>query len=136
MKRFRFFFLTMVVLLVMCLSFTACDSGGGGDSTPTYKVWITNFNFSTSTDPNYTGLGDGRYKVVPLTDSSFEYERDHNYIPNGATQKSLTVDEISNQLVSWGFDSSIARDAANEFTSYSHGEIGLRKGNSLYCILK
>jgi ABC-type oligopeptide transport system substrate-binding subunit len=133
MKKFRFFFLMMAVLLVMCLSFTACDSGGGD---PTYTVWYNDFNFSNS-DSNYGNLGDGYHRVIQLTNSSFEFERNTNYTPaKGATQKSWTVDQIASHLVSWGFDRSTAINAANDLVSKTHGELGARIGNRLYCILK
>jgi len=130
MKKFRFFFLTMAVLLVMCLSFTAC-----GEKEPTYTVWVKDFNFSSS-DADYGRLADGTYRVIVLTNSSFEWQRDNNYAPKGASKKNWTVDQIASQLVSWGFSKSIARDAADELASYSHSELGLRKGAKLYCILK
>jgi hypothetical protein len=132
MKKFRIFSLSMVVLLVMCLSFTACDSGGG-DSAPTYTVWIDRFPWASNL-LNYGNLSSGEYKFVELSASEFNRLKDRDYYD--VTEKKLTADEISKQLVSWGFDSSSAKTAANKLTSYNHAELGFRSGSYLYCILK
>jgi hypothetical protein len=130
MKKFRFFFLTMVVLLVMCLSFTACDSGGSSD--PTYTVLISRFNwYSNMVD--YGGLRDGYWLTVEVTNSQYNTLKvDYK---NG--EQRLTVDQIASQLVSWGFGPNKAKEAANELISRTpHGELGYRVGSTLYCILK
>ena len=132
MKKFRFFFLMMAVFLVMGLSFTACDSGGGGD--PTYTVWVTNFAWQSNYE-YYGSLNSGGYKAVELSNSEFNTVKNRDYYD--VSESRWTADEISNQLVKWGLSSSQAREVTNKLTSsWSHGEFGLRNGSRLYCILK
>jgi len=132
MKKFRFFFLTMVVLLAMCLSFTACDSG---TSTPTYTVYINSFKFSAS-DSDFGDLSNTYWKVKEITNSKFTWERDNNFIGHGGSQKNLTEDQIISQLKNWNFSDSKAREAASKLISYDHSFLGFRDGTSLRCILK
>jgi len=132
MKRFRIFSLVTVVLLVMCMSFTAC-----GNSIPKYTVYIeTNFKW-TSSDDDFGGLNNNSYRVVgPLTTSEFNWLKTNNFSHYTTKQYKWTEDQIQSQLVRWGFSSSKANDATNRLTSYDHAMLGLRKGSQLYCILK
>jgi hypothetical protein len=131
MKRFRFFALAIVVLLAMCLSFTACDSGDTGPVT--YTVWVKSFS-SWSSDPNFANLSDGYHKIVALTDSQFNTWRNGDY--SNAAEKVWTEEQISNQLVDWGFGITEAKKAAKDLVSNRHAELGARFGSTLRCILK
>jgi hypothetical protein len=134
MKRFRVFSLMAIVLLIMmCLSFTACDSG---DTTPTtYTVRYKTFTWSSASNTARWGnLQDRRYLIVSLNDANFNYEKSQNF--NNVSDNKWTVDDIAGQLQRWGFGSTEAKDAANRFVSYGHAELGVRFGSNFYMMLK
>ena len=126
--------MAIALLVMMCLSFTACDNGS---TTSKYSVWIHGFTWSSaSTISRWATLSDGNGRIVELSASDFEWEKTNNFIKYNETEKSWTVDEIADQIQKWGFSSSKAKEIANSIVSYGHCEFGYRSGSNFYMMLK
>jgi len=130
MKRFKIFPLIIALLLLMCLSFTACSSG----DTHIYSVWTGTFNFAGSSNSYFGALQDGYYRRQELTKTDFNFYKDNAF--QNRPVNVWTEDQIYTYLLGWGFSSTVAKTQTEWLISIDHGHIGYRKGSSLYVLLK
>lgn len=128
MKRSRIFSLVMAVLMLMCLSFTACNSG----DTHTYKVWTGTFNFSSS--GLFGTLQDGYFSRVELTKTQFDSYKSNSF--QNRPENVWTEDQVYTYLIGLGFGNTVAKTQTEWLISIDHGIIGIRKGPLLYTLLK
>ena len=99
------------------------------DTSTTYTFWIGTFSV-----PADYSLQDGYYRTQELTKASFDWQLSNNFY--NKPQYVWTEDQLFSYLIGLGFGNLPAEEEAAWLVSVNHGYIELRKGSTLYFILK
>jgi len=130
MKNRKMLLGMLIVMLVFGFMLTGCE-----EPAETYEIWINTFKWEAS-DADFGDLADNYYLVKKITKSSYEYEKQNNYVDKGVTANEWTKDDIISYLEGKGFSNSVASDATDAFIANDYSLLGIRKGNDLIVLLK
>jgi hypothetical protein len=113
------------MVLVM---FTGCP-----EAEKTYTVCTGAFIFNSQNEI-FGSLQDGQYCRIGLTKDDFDLVKLIDF--SNRPQYNWTENQLRSFFLGWGFTNAAATEQAAWLASIDHGWIGIRKGTSVYALLK